>query len=59
MSEDPDRLRALSALLEMSDEDDLWRDHRITQEGLEGRMETIWPQYVKAYISTTLHERKR
>lgn len=48
---------ALIELLDIADEDDEIRTHRLTQEGAWDRMETIWPELVKAWCASQLQQR--
>jgi hypothetical protein len=55
----PQLVAELDALLAQPDPFDVWRKHEITQPGIEGRLETIWPQLVKTYTAIQLSEREK
>ena len=47
---------ALIELLERPDEDGCLRAHRLTHQGDEDRMDTIWPELARAYLSHRVAE---
>jgi hypothetical protein len=55
----PQLVAELDALLAQPDPFDVWRKHEITQPGIEGRLETIWPALVKKYTAIQLSDREQ